>query len=209
MHLCVGQRLVSTLITMSIPMPYAVAVTNPSVTCRSIFDKYSPRMVIHGQLMRHRRQVTLQYYCWQKVGIWHSKSVVSFIWVMALFTGRGEDYWCPFSVMMMSQCHIPWSQLPSLSSAVITSPWSGKATHDPVSVKWKLSPMMGTRLWSVMMVIMLITRMIGMHISLGNSSPSPELRWRGRVQHIISKFLSNSMTCLLMLPLSLMLLFSM
>lgn len=42
MHLCVGQPLVSTLITMSIPMPYAVAVTNPSVTCRSIFDKYSP-----------------------------------------------------------------------------------------------------------------------------------------------------------------------
>ena len=48
---------------------------------------HEPGMVIHGQLMRHRRQVTLQYYCWQKVGIWHSKSVVSFIWVTALFTG--------------------------------------------------------------------------------------------------------------------------
>ena len=54
MHLCVGQLLVSTLITMSIPMPYAGAVTNPSVTCHKAFDKYSslgqqpvPRMVIH------------------------------------------------------------------------------------------------------------------------------------------------------------------
>ena len=140
---------------------------------------HEPGMVIHGQLMRHRRQVTLQYYCWQKVGIWHSKSVVSFIWVMALFTGGGELSWWCHNVTFPGHSDAWWPQLPTLSSDVITFPGLWSATHDPVSVKWKLSLMMGTRLWSVMMVIMLITRMIGMHISLGNSKPSPQLSEEG------------------------------
>ena len=101
-----------------------------------------PRMVIHGQLMRHRRQVTLQYYCWQKVGIWHSKSVVSFIWVMALFTGGGLLSWSCHNVPLPGHSDPWWSQLPSLSSDVITSslPWSVERNTWPCVSQVKIIP---------------------------------------------------------------------
>ena len=108
MHLCVGQLLVSTLITMSIPMPYAGAVTNPSVTCHRAFDKYSslgqqpvPRMVIHWW---SPHEALWQWHCInnadQKVAIWHLEC--SFIWVMSLFVA-GED--CYNSPSLSWRCH--------------------------------------------------------------------------------------------------------
>ena len=194
MHLCVGQLLVSTLITMSIPMPYAGAVTNPSVTCHKAFDKYSslgqqpvPRMVIHWW---SPHEALWQWHCInnadQKVAIWHLEC--SFIWVMSLFVA-GED--CYNSPSLSWRCHIPRSQ----ASLVVTRPRVVADTelgchHIPRSVKrntWpcvsrdevKIIPDDGnTGLWSAIMVIMSIMRMIGMHLSLGNSRAASTLSIR-------------------------------